>query len=101
MSKKIFISYAGRTVKSSFDGDSLKDLEQSFTAKFPNSTAHFVFYTTDSALGVEYELDDVSDLADGSMVSVKLCDASGATFGTSMDLQVYRADALLWGMPAM
>ena len=47
MSKKIFISYAGRTVRTPFAGGSLKDLESSFTSKFPNSTAHFVFYTED------------------------------------------------------
>ena len=77
MSKQIFLSYAGRTVKAAFDGSSVDELASCFASKFPNSAAKFVFYVTDPASGVEYEVSDIADVQDGSQVCVKLCDESG------------------------
>ncbi len=77
MPKQIFLSYAGRTVKAEFDGSSVDELAACFASKFPNSAAKFVFYVTDKATGVEYEVSDISDVAEGTQVCVKLCDESG------------------------
>ena len=77
MSKNIFLSYAGRTVKTAFDGSSTDELASCFSSQFPHSTAKFVFYVTDPATGIQYEVADIADVKDGTQVVVKLCDESG------------------------
>ena len=79
MSKNIFLSYAGRTVKAPFDGSSKEDLASCFSSQFPHSSSQFVYYIADPATGVQYEVSDVADITDGAQVVVKLCDESGGT----------------------
>ena len=74
---KIFLSYAGRTVKAAFEGSSVDDLASCFASNFPHSAAKFVFYVTDPATGVEYEVSNIADVEEGTRVCVKLCDESG------------------------
>ena len=77
MSKNIFLSYAGRTVKAPFAGSSKEDLASCFASQFPHSSSQFVYYIADPATGVQYEVSDVADITEGAQVAVKLCDESG------------------------
>ena len=89
MSKNIFLSYAGRTVKTAFDGSSTDELASCFSSQFPHSTAKFVFYVTDPATGIQYEVADIADVATRQVrarrapVPSRLPSAPGATSGTS------------------
>ena len=45
--RSIFLSYAGRTVKTPFAGGSVAELQTCFKSHFPHSEPTFVFYMSD------------------------------------------------------
>ena len=47
MERSIFLSYAGRTVKTNFGGTSVSELQGCFDSHFPHSRPSFVFHVTD------------------------------------------------------